>query len=67
MYSYEKLNETAQSIKSKLGSVPKVAIILGSGLGPLVDDIKNSIEIDYKDIPGFPLSSVEGHAGKLVC
>lgn len=67
MYSCEELKETAQYIKSKLGSVPKVAIILGSGLGPLVDDIKNSVEIDYKDIPGFPLSTVEGHAGKLVC
>jgi purine-nucleoside phosphorylase len=67
MYSYEDLNETVRYIKSKLGSVPKVAIVLGSGLGPLVDDIKNSIEIDYKDIPGFPLSTVEGHAGKLVC
>lgn len=67
MYSYEDLNETVRYIKSKLSSVPKVAIILGSGLGPLVDDIKNSIEIDYKDIPGFPLSTVEGHAGKLVC
>ena len=66
MYSCEELKETAQYIKSKLGSVPKVAIILGSGLGPLVDDIKNSVEIDYKDIPGFPLSTVEGHAGKLV-
>lgn len=67
MYSCEDLKETARYIKSKLGSVPKIAIILGSGLGPLVDDIKNSIEIDYKDIPGFPLSTVEGHAGKLVC
>ena len=67
MYSFEDLNKTAQFIKSKIGMVPKIAIILGSGLGPLVDDIKNSIEIDYKDIPGFPLSTVEGHAGKLVC
>ncbi len=67
MYSCEDLNKTAQFIKSKVGLVPKIAIILGSGLGPLVDDIKNSIEIDYKDIPGFPLSTVEGHAGKLVC
>lgn len=67
MYSYEDLNKTAQFIKSKIGTVPKIAIILGSGLGPLVNDIKNSTEIDYKDIPGFPLSTVEGHAGKLVC
>lgn len=67
MYSYEDLNETVRYIKSKLSSIPKIGIILGSGLGPIVDDIKNSIEIDYKDIPGFPLSTVEGHAGKVVC
>lgn len=67
MYSYEELKETARYIERKLNCVPKHAIILGSGLGPLVDDIKNGIEIDYKDIPNFPVSTVEGHAGKLVC
>lgn len=67
MYSYENLKETARYIESKLNCQPKIAIVLGSGLGPLVDDITNSIEIDYKDIPGFPVSTVEGHAGKLVC
>jgi len=67
MYSYGDLEKIAQYVKSKLGTVPEIAIILGSGLGPLVDDIKNSIEIDYEEIPGFPLSTVQGHAGKLVC
>lgn len=67
MYSYEELKKAAAYIESKLSNKPEIAIILGSGLGPLVDDITNSIEIDYKDIPGFPLSTVEGHAGKLVC
>ncbi|NLL05220.1 MAG: purine-nucleoside phosphorylase [Clostridiaceae bacterium] len=67
MYSYEKLQEIAQFIKSKLNCEPQIAITLGSGLGSLVGDIKNSVEIDYKDIPGFPLSTVEGHEGKLVC
>lgn len=67
MYSYEDLKETARYIESKLKSKPKIAIILGSGLGPLVDEISNRVEIDYKDIPGFPLSTVAGHDGKLVC
>jgi xanthosine phosphorylase len=44
---------------------PKVAIILGSGLGPLADQIENPIEIAYGEIPGFHVSSVHGHAGKL--
>lgn len=44
---------------------PKVGIILGSGLGPLADQIENPIEIEYGEIPGFHVSSVHGHAGKL--
>lgn len=67
MYSYEDLKNTARYIESKINCKPKIAIVLGSGLGPLVDEIEGSVEIDYKDIPGFPLSTVEGHAGKLVC
>lgn len=51
----------------KLGGLkPDVAIVLGSGLGMLVDDVENAIRIDYCDLPGFPQSSVSGHAGKIV-
>lgn len=67
MYSYEDLKKSARYIESKLNCEPQIAIVLGSGLGPLVNDITDKIEIDYKDIPGFPVSTVEGHAGKLVC
>ena len=54
-------------IKEKIGNIiPEVAIILGSGLGVLKEDIKNKVIIPYKDIPDFPLSTVEGHAGELI-
>jgi purine-nucleoside phosphorylase len=48
------------------GRMPKVAIILGSGLGGLVDEVEDAIRIPYADLPGFPRSGVTGHAGTLV-
>lgn len=45
---------------------PETAIILGTGLGSLVHEITDKYEISYKDIPNFPLSTVEGHSGKLI-
>ncbi len=63
---YEKAKKSSDYINAKLGFKPEIAIILGSGLGSLVDEIADAVEIDYKDIPGFPLTTVEGHAGKLV-
>ena len=45
---------------------PKTAIILGTGLGSLVHEITDAYEISYKDIPNFPISTVEGHSGKLI-
>jgi len=46
--------------------VPKVGLILGSGLGGITDSMKNKVVIPYQDLPGFPVSAVMGHAGKLV-
>ncbi|WP_296040997.1 purine-nucleoside phosphorylase [uncultured Agrobacterium sp.] len=48
------------------GLVPRTAIVLGSGLGALVDEVTDPIRIPYGDIPGFPESAVSGHAGELV-
>ncbi|MFI3330498.1 MAG: purine-nucleoside phosphorylase [Rikenellaceae bacterium] len=63
----EKIKNTASNIKSVIGDfTPHIGIILGSGLGDLVDDIKVSYIIEYKDITGFPQSTVEGHKGRLV-
>lgn len=63
---YEKVKETAEFIKSKTSQRPDTAIILGSGLGDLVDSIEEKEFIDYKDIPNFPVSTVSGHKGRLV-
>ena len=64
--SIEQLKETAKFIKSKYALEPKVGIVLGSGLGNLSKEIEIEKEIEYKDIPHFPVSTVEGHQGKLV-
>lgn len=58
--------ETADYIKARIEDVPKTAIILGSGLGVLVDELENKIVMDYSEIPHFPVSTVEGHDGKLI-
>ena len=62
----KQIKETANFIRERLNEEPKIGIILGSGLGKLTDDIKITNSIPYEDIPGFPLSTVEGHSGKLI-
>ncbi len=62
----QKIQETAEFLKSKMRTSPETAIILGTGLGSLVNEITEKYEIEYKDIPNFPLSTVEGHSGKLI-
>lgn len=62
----EKIQETAAFIKNKVGNIPNIAIILGTGLGELVHEISNKKELPYENIPNFPLSTVEGHSGKLI-
>jgi purine-nucleoside phosphorylase len=62
----EKIGETTEFLKAKGIINPDAGIILGTGLGGLTAKIKNRIEIDYKDIPHFPVSTVEGHEGKLI-
>jgi xanthosine phosphorylase len=49
------------------GFQPRVAIVLGSGLGALADQIADPVTIAYRDLPGFPVSTVQGHAGVLLC
>jgi len=58
--------ESSEFIKQKITISPKIAIILGSGLGDFDNNVQDKIEIDYKDIPNFPVSTVEGHKGKLI-
>ena len=53
-------------LREKLGSVPPVAVILGSGLGGLTDAVEGDVRVPYADVPGFPRSGVSGHSGELV-
>lgn len=62
----EKINETTGFLRSEGIINPDAGIILGTGLGGLTAKIENRVEIDYKDIPHFPVSTVEGHEGKLI-
>ena len=62
----EKINQTADFLRSKVSDMPQTAIILGTGLGNLVDHITDKQFIPYHDIPNFPVSTVEGHSGNLI-
>jgi purine-nucleoside phosphorylase len=62
----EKIKETTEFLKEKGIVNPEAGVILGTGLGALTSKIEIHLEIDYKDIPNFPVSTVEGHAGKLI-
>lgn len=62
----QKFKETAQFILNHVDYTPTVGIILGSGLGALADKIESPTVIEYNDIPNFPESTVEGHAGRLI-
>ena len=62
----ERIQETAAYLKGQMHTHPETAIILGTGLGSLVNEITDKYEISYTDIPNFPVSTVEGHSGKLI-
>lgn len=61
-----KIKDAAAYIGQRLTDTPKIAIILGSGLGTLAREIEEPVTIPYRDIPHFPVSTVAGHAGELV-
>ena len=66
-YTMDQYRASAQAIRDRLGDfVPKVAMVLGSGLGYLGDEVENAIVIDYQDIPHFKASTAPGHKGRLV-
>ena len=62
----EKISQAVSFIKSKTSLKPDIGVILGTGLGSLTEMIKPEVVISYKDIPFFPISTVESHAGKLI-
>lgn len=62
----EQIKETANFLRQKTGFNSSIGIILGTGLGGLVDEIDIKHSIAYEEIPNFPTSTVEGHSGKLI-
>jgi purine-nucleoside phosphorylase len=62
----EKIKATSDFIISKTGFGGKIAVILGSGLGGFINNVEIENELLYSEIPNFPVSTVEGHAGKLI-
>ena len=61
-----KIKKAAEYLKQNCAYRPKIGVILGSGLGSYGDSLKNAKTISYQDIPNFPVSTVEGHAGKFI-
>ncbi|SFL99513.1 purine-nucleoside phosphorylase [Salibacterium qingdaonense] len=62
----KKTKEAAAYLKETIDIEPGIGMILGSGLGDLAEEIEGAVKVDYEDIPHFPVSTVEGHAGRLV-
>jgi purine-nucleoside phosphorylase len=63
---YERAEHAARIIRSRTTETPRVAIVLGSGLGGFADDFEEPVQVPYEEIPGFARSTAEGHAGRLV-
>lgn len=60
------IDQAAQAVRGRIEKLPKVALVLGSGLGGLAALVENATTIPYEEIPFWPVSTVEGHAGRLV-
>ena len=63
---YERAEHAARIIRARTTVEPRIAVVLGSGLGGFADDFEDAVAIPYEDIPGFARSTVQGHAGRLV-
>ena len=63
---YERAEHAARTIRARISIEPRIALVLGSGLGGFADDFDDAVRIPYEEIPGFPRSTVEGHEGRLI-
>jgi purine-nucleoside phosphorylase len=66
-HTAERVRRSADAVRARWPHTPEVAIILGTGLGKLAEAIESPVVIDYPEIPDFPVSTVESHAGRLLC
>ena len=63
---YARAEHAAQTIRARISAEPRIALVLGSGLGDFGNEFEDAVAIPYQEIPGFPTSTVAGHAGRLV-
>jgi len=63
---YERAEHATRVIRSRISAEPRIAVVLGSGLGGFADDFEEPVSIPYEDVPGFMRSTAQGHAGRLV-
>ena len=63
---YARAEQAARTIRARISQEPRIAVVLGSGLGDFADEFENAVAIPYAEIPGFPTSTAQGHAGRLV-
>src|SRR6476619_6163189 len=63
---YERAEHAARIIRARINVEPRIAIVLGSGLGGFADDFEDAVAVPYEEIPGFVRSTAQGHAGRLV-
>jgi purine-nucleoside phosphorylase len=61
-----KVNEATNFVRSRIKHKPYIGLVMGTGLGEGVDSIKEAVSVDYRDVPGFPVSTVAGHRGRLI-
>jgi purine-nucleoside phosphorylase len=62
----QEIDEAAQAIRARMQALPRAALILGSGLGSLADACQSAVVIPYRELPNWPVSTVQGHEGRLV-
>ena len=67
MLTHDEVKQSADFLRGKLPFIPEIGIVLGSGLGPLAEEIEQPVCIPYGDIPHFRVSTAPDHAGRLVC
>lgn len=65
-FTIKQIDETADAVRAQIAETPRIGIILGSGLGELADSVENGVYIPYDQVPHWPVSTVEGHQGRLV-
>src|SRR5262249_34045448 len=66
MEYYDKVKEAAEAVRARVREIPKIAIVLGSGLGDFAGSLGNAVSMPYGELPRWPTSTVIGHEGRLV-